>query len=131
MGEGDVPALVRELVRQPCETEWVEFKRNVAEPERIGRYLSALSNSAALHARSRGYVVWGVENETHNLVGSSFRPRKAKVGGEELENWLARQLYPRIHFAIHEVTIDGKHLVVFEVHAAEHTRGALRAGGIP
>jgi hypothetical protein len=41
-------ALVTELLRQPRETPWLEFKENVAEPEDVGEYLSALSNAAAL-----------------------------------------------------------------------------------
>lgn len=41
-------SLVRELVKLPTETEWVEFKCNNKEPQLIGEYISALSNSAAL-----------------------------------------------------------------------------------
>ena len=67
-------SLVHELCKLPQETEWVEFKQNQAEPEVIGEYISALSNSAALLGKSRGYVVWGIEDGTHNVVGTTFRP---------------------------------------------------------
>ena len=40
--------LVRELCKLPHETEWVEFKINNKDPQEVGEYLSALSNSAAL-----------------------------------------------------------------------------------
>jgi ATP-dependent DNA helicase RecG len=30
------------------ETEWLEIKHNIAIPEQIGQYISALSNSAAI-----------------------------------------------------------------------------------
>lgn len=43
-----VKSLVRELCLLPNETEWVEFKINDAEPKKVGEYISALSNSAAL-----------------------------------------------------------------------------------
>ena len=52
--------LVRELCKLPAETEWVEFKKNKAEPEDIGEYLSALANSAALPGKAFAYLVWGV-----------------------------------------------------------------------
>jgi ATP-dependent DNA helicase RecG len=38
-------SLLKELVELPHETEWVEFKVNNADPEDIGQYLSAISNS--------------------------------------------------------------------------------------
>ncbi len=77
-----------ELLRLPFETEWVEFKRNNKKPEEIGEYLSALSNGALLHGKPFGYLVWGVEDGTHNVVGTIFNPHKEKVGNENLENWL-------------------------------------------
>ena len=40
---------VHELRKLPKECPWVEFKRNNDNPEEIGEYLSAISNSAALH----------------------------------------------------------------------------------
>jgi len=40
--------LLHELRQLPKETEWVEFKCNYANPEKIGEYISALANSAAL-----------------------------------------------------------------------------------
>ena len=45
--------LVRELISLPRETEWVEFKHNNDDPQTIGEYISALSNSAALLARPK------------------------------------------------------------------------------
>lgn len=114
-------ALIQELAALPQEAEWVEFKENNADPEEIGEYLSALSNSAALLGKPQGYLVWGVRDVTHELVGTTFRPRTDKVKGQELENWLATLLSPRIHFRIHEIAHGGKHFVVFEIPAAAHT----------
>ena len=37
--------LVKELCKLPKETEWVEFKLNAWDPEKIGEYISALSFS--------------------------------------------------------------------------------------
>ena len=95
-------SLIRSLVALPSETEWVEFKHNNADPEEVGEYASALSNSAALDRRLAGYVVWGIEDGTHKIVGTAFKPRAAKVKGQELENWLLTQLEPRIDLRIHE-----------------------------
>src|SRR6056297_3270443 len=88
--------LVRELQRLPKETERVEFKQNKAEPDGIGEYISALANSAALLGKAHGYLVWGVEDVSHELVGTTFLPARVKVGNEELESWLLRLLEPKI-----------------------------------
>jgi len=116
----ELPKVVRGLLALPTETEWVEFKLNRAEPNDIGEYISALSNSAALHHEHIAFIVWGVEDGTHRILGTSFSPREAKVAGEELENCLARKLNPRINFKVHEVVLDGLSLVVFEIPAASH-----------
>lgn len=110
--------LVSELIALPGETEWVEFKHNNINSQEIGEYLSALANSAALHEKNCAYILWGIHDGTREIVGTSFRPSQAKVGNEELENWLLRLLEPRIDVKIHEVSIEGKPLVIFEVQSA-------------
>ena len=118
MNEATLKRLVVELADLPSETEWVEFKRNWAESEKIGRTISALSNSAALLGKPCANIVWGIDDNTHEVVGTALKPRQTKVGNEELENWLLRQLDPRIDFRIHEGEPDGKRIVVFEAPPA-------------
>jgi hypothetical protein len=74
--------LVRELCRLPRETEWVEFKVNQSDPQPIGEYISALANAAALHGKAFAYLVWGVEDGTHAIVGTNASLR-ARFGVEE------------------------------------------------
>jgi ATP-dependent DNA helicase RecG len=112
--------LLVSLTQLPRETEWVEFKVNDADPQEIGEYLSALANSAALHQKELAYIVWGVEDGTHAIVGTSFRPRDAKVGNEELENWLTRSLAPQVDFYIHEFLHSGKTIVLYRVTPCRH-----------
>ena len=65
-------SLVRELVKYPDETEWIEFKCNNKDPQMIGEYISAISNSAALWEKPKGYLVWGVDDGTHKIQVTSF-----------------------------------------------------------
>lgn len=110
--------LVRELCALPQETEWVEFKENRAEPKDIGEYISALANAAALCGRPHAYLVWGIEDGTHAVVGTTFSPRAARVGNEELENWLLRLLSPRIHFRFFEGDVEVRSVVLLEIEPA-------------
>jgi len=111
-------SLVRELCKLSHETEWLEFKVDDAEPNEIGELLSALSNSAALVGKASAYLVWGVADGDHAIVGTRFNPRAAKVGNEELENWLLKLLTPKIHFRFYEVTVDGRSIVLLEIERA-------------
>lgn len=107
--------LLSELVSLPREAEWVEFKHNNADPKMIGEYISALANSAALQGKQNAYVVWGIEDETHDICGTTFSPKQAKIGNEELENWLLRSLAPKIYFEFRELTTDGGSVVLLEI----------------
>jgi ATP-dependent DNA helicase RecG len=120
MDQAEFTSIVLELARLPKETEWVEFKLNKEDPDEIGGDLSALSNSASLLGKTRAFIIWGIKDETHEILGTEFKPRHAKIGNEELENWLIRLLSPRIDFRIHEAEIDGNHIVMFEVPAASN-----------
>ena len=110
-----------ELLSQPSETEWLEFKKTNISSEEIGEYLSALSNAALLHNKAAAYLVFGIEDLTHAIIGTSFRPRTSKVGNEDLENWLARLLSPRVDFKIEELEVDGKYVIMFIIDPA-HSR---------
>lgn len=111
-------SLVRELCRLTGETEWVEFKVNVRKPEEIGEYIAALANSAALIGKPFAYVVWGVSDRDHEIVGTGFDPSAVKVGNEALENWLLRLLEPKLHFRFFQVSVEGTSVIVLEIERA-------------
>jgi ATP-dependent DNA helicase RecG len=117
MDQGELERLLDELRALPRENEWVEFKRDYHKSDLIGEYISALSNSACLHAKDKGYLVFGIEDETHDVKGTHFKPKQKKVGNEELENWLCTHLNPRIDFAVYEFLYKSKPIVMFEIDA--------------
>lgn len=114
----DIALLVEELCRYDSETEWIEFKTNNSNPEMIGQRVSALANSACRLGVPTAYMVWGVDDETHEVVGSTFRHRLEKRGNEELENWLHHQLTDNASFEFIEDEVDGRHVTVLMVQAA-------------
>lgn len=79
--------LVNELIKLPNETPWLEFKHNNYTPQMIGQDISALANSAALHEKACAYMIWGVHDETHEIVGTKYNlqtlkkvSRRSKLG---------------------------------------------------
>ena len=112
-------ALLEEPCLLPSETEWVEFKLNYISPEEIGEYLSALSNSACLRWKPKGYLVFGIENNTHIVKGTTFDPGKEKgKGNQDIQIWLATGLRPNASFYVHRFEYHGKPVVIFEINAA-------------
>lgn len=116
--------LIKRLLSLGGESEWVEFKHNFDQSEEIGEYISALSNSAALSNQPIGYLVWGIDDKNHSIIGTKFQPKKKMVGNttkngnQELESWLINHLTPGIEVRFHEGIIEEKNVVVFEIQAA-------------
>jgi ATP-dependent DNA helicase RecG len=118
MNDIEVRKKLGEILRLPAETEWIEFKRDNDNPQVIGENLSAISNGAALHGKRTGYLVWGIDDGTHAVIGTGFQPKLARKGNELLESWLLQLLNPRIDFTIHEVDVGGARVALFAVQAA-------------
>lgn len=110
--------ILKELCAYPTEREWFEFKENWFEPEQLGQYISALSNSAAMEGRSDGYFVWGINDKTHEITGTKFDP-DCDVKGEPLKHFLARQLSPDVHFTFYEELVEDKRIVMLTIPAAK------------
>lgn len=116
----DFKKLIDALTAKPKETEWVEFKHNFHSKEEIGERISALSNSAYLSSMPFGYIVFGVDDNTHNVIGTDLYGKQKMVGNEELESWLSTRLNPRIDFEIIDNFDyeDKGHVCIFKIPAA-------------
>lgn len=119
MSVDDRIALIDRLRSLPAETEWFEFKRNHHEPQALGEYLSALANAACLASQARGYLVFGIDNDTHDVVGTRFDPYTSKgKGNQDLLPWLGAGLRPNTGIDVHLIEhLDGR-IVLFEVGPA-------------
>ncbi len=80
--------LVNELRKLSNEVPWVEFKHNNYDPHMIGKDISALANSAALHEKNCAYMLWGIDDTTHDITGTNYDLQSLKKGDQEIENWL-------------------------------------------
>ena len=113
--------LVDELRALPRETEWVEFKKGTATTnERLGMYISGLSNSACVKNQDFAYLIFGIDDVTHDVIGTNFNFKTAKEGNEELELWIKRNLTPSLNFE-HEVCLYNANLRIelFRIPAAK------------
>lgn len=119
MNTAELTALLDRLRAESHEAEWLEFKANRYEPQVLGEYLSALANSACLLGKPRAYLVLGIEDGTHAVLGTAFDPLAEKGSGNQLlPLWLSLGLRPNVGFEIHPFDYHGKRVVLFEVHPA-------------
>ncbi|MCX6325715.1 MAG: putative DNA binding domain-containing protein [Bacteroidia bacterium] len=113
--------LLNELVKQPNESEWVEFKLNFHSAEETGERLSALANGACIQNQPFGYLVFGIEDKTHHIKGTTFKAKSHKKGNEDLEHWLITRLNPRIDVAVYEFDYDdNRHISLYVIPAARN-----------
>ena len=107
----------------PAETEWIEFKeaKTNFDFDDVGRYFSALSNEANLYRQPAGWLLFGVTDRSPRvIVGSHYR--LTPPGLDRLKEQIAQHTNHRMTFAgVHELKVDGKRVVMFEIPAA--TRG--------
>lgn len=112
-------ALLERLRNRSQEGATVEFKSNLRDPSEIGQYISALANSAALEGASRAWVIWGVKDDTHEVIGTSFDPFSAKgEGSQSLIMWLQKMTTPKADFTFHAARHAMGTVVMLEIHPA-------------
>lgn len=119
MTTGGLIALVDRLRALSTETEWCEFKRNNYDPQQLGEYLSALANAACVAGQPQGYLLFGIDDTTHEVVGTQFDPYAIKAkGNQDLLPWLAGGLRPNTGFEPRIVEHPDGRVVLFEIGPA-------------
>lgn len=115
MATNDPRALLRRLLQEPGEGEWLDFKHNNCDPGLIGRTVSACANAAMLADRDRAFIVWGVENRTKRKLGTNVRLNEMAKGAETFTNWLSRSIEPRLMMEFLDFDEEAKHFAVLAV----------------
>jgi ATP-dependent DNA helicase RecG len=103
----------------PEETEVVEFKeaKEGFHFDKIGKYFSALSNEANLKGNPHAWLVFGIENKRHGIVGSRYRSSRKHL--DSLKGEIANKTTNRITFIeIHELATGDGRVVMFQIPAA-------------
>ena len=121
--------LVDDLRSNVAETPWLEFKVSKEDAEDIGILVSALSNAARIEEQEIAYIVWGIEDGTHKVLGTNFDPLSKKVGNQVFELWLRNKLQPAPAFQFHIVPHPEGRVVLLEIPAA--SRAPTTYEGIP
>jgi len=90
--------ILTDLRNLSAENEIVEFKeaKSGYDFNKLGKYFSALSNEANLKGRPFAWLVFGIENKKHSIVGSQFRTTRKDL--DSLKSEIANKTINRITF---------------------------------
>ena len=115
--------LVNQLLKYENETNWFEFKCNNYDPEMIGQDISALANGAAYAEKSCAYMIWGIDDKSHDIVGTELDQYSKLVGNQEIESWLRNLISKNAEFEFHKIQIkdkkgDNKPIIVLIIYKA-------------
>ncbi len=112
--------IVRGIINEKTENAYIEFKENNSDPDEIGEYISALSNMALLCDSPFGYLIWGINDKSRELVGTKLSFKAWKKGGQEILAYWKNFLTPTLAIEDYELEIDQKHVLVLRIPAAAH-----------
>ena len=101
------------------ENEIVEFKKaeNNFDIDELGKYFSALSNEANIRDRECGWIVFGVWDKKHQIVGTTFKD--SEIALNKLKNDMSQHTSDNLIFReIVSIEIDGKRVLMFQVPAS-------------
>lgn len=100
------------------ENEVVEFKsaRNSYDIDDLGKYFSALSNEANLREHEYAWIVFGIDNKTHEITGTHFKDGedalnrlKQDMSQHTTDNLIFREITP--------IILDSKRVLMFKIPA--------------
>lgn len=119
MTNAELIELIDELRALPKENEWVEFKKGTATTnDKIGQYISAISNAACINNQSFGYFIFGIDDNTHEVIGTNFKLKNKKEGNQELELYLRQYLHPSVRFEHFVCQYNTFRVEIFRIPAA-------------
>ena len=110
--------IIENLLRLQDEYEWLDFKENWFNKDEIGEYISAIANGACLCGKEYGYIIWGVKDNSRDIVGTSINFDK-DVNHEPYKHYLARNLKPSIAFEVIEKEYQGKRIVMLQIPSSK------------
>ena len=112
--------ILDELLLNP-ENECVEFKKaeNNFDIDTLGKYFSALGNEANLKNKQYSWIVFGVDDKTHELTNTNFY---SDNNFNKVKKHISDNTTDNIGFIeIYEFIKDNKRVIMFQVPAASGT----------
>jgi len=119
MTESEILLKLQQLQSLKAENEIVEFKeaKTSFDFNKLGQYFSALSNEANLNKKKCAWLVFGIENIHHKIVGTEYRRNRPDL--DSLKKEIADKTSGRISFIeIYDIEQPEGRVVLFQIPPA-------------
>lgn len=116
---GKLLEILDSILKLPFENETVEFKeaKDNFDSRKLGKYFSAIANEANLSRREYGWLIFGIKDKSHKIVGTSYRKDLGSL--HRLKGELAAKTTNNITFSeIFEVNHPDGRVIMFKIPAA-------------
>ena len=105
-----------------CENELVEFKeaKGNFDTHKLGQYFSAISNEANLKNKQYGWLIFGIRDKDHAVVGTNYKDAKSleKLKQEIATNTTGGITFMDIFELYPEAEGQKKRVIMFKIPAA-------------
>lgn len=113
----ELKEILNELLKN-SENECVEFKRaeNNYDVDKLGKYFSAIGNESTLKNKQYGWIIFGVDDKTHELTNSkfcndnNFNSVKKQISDNTTDNISFIEIY--------SIEVNDNRVIMFQVPAA-------------
>lgn len=119
LNEKQLLSILDQLRGKPAEDEVHDFKsaKNSFDSKELGEYFSALANEANLRGQPHAWLIFGVEDKEHKIVGSNFRRNRKDL--DSLKYEIAKKITNQITFIeIYELFLPEGRVVMFQIPPA-------------
>ena len=118
----EIENIIKNLRNRDSESPCVEVKETQLEKDKLGETISGIANSCLIEDREFGYILFGVKDNTWEIIGADKKLSNYKVGNQEIELYLSTLLSPSIDFKMQDdIEIEGKNISVIKISTATHT----------
>lgn len=115
--EEELKSILIELLKHP-ENEYIEFKeaKGNFETDKLGKYFSAISNESTLREKQYGWIVFGITDKEHMVVGTNFYENN---DFNKIKKQISENTTDNISFIeIYNFYYKEKRIIMFQVPAA-------------
>ena len=118
--ESELSNILDQLLKNP-ENEYIEFKeaKDNFEIDKLGKYFSAIANESTLKEKQYGWIVFGITDKTHQVVGTNFYDND---NFNKVKKQISENTTDNVSFIeIYVLTYKTKRVIMFQVPAAVGT----------
>lgn len=112
--------ILKKILQTNKNDDTLFFADNDFDIELLGQYICAISNMASINNREYGYILFGINSNTKEIIGTNIN-FDIQIDYTNLTTYISKMLTEDINFDISTIKINNNKIVIIEVDAAKNT----------